>query len=104
MANYVYGLPKDHPSPPPYALGIALDWREFHTPPYAGGLYEQPIQLLKEIRFSLNAYEAIKTWRTAQHTLNGDAFQKFCSANQPLVKFMTENVLFATDEDNLESP
>lgn len=65
-----------------------MDWLEFHTPPYSGGLLDQPIRLMKEIRLCLDTYQNITTWRSAQNSLNAEAFSKFCSAHSDLVRFM----------------
>lgn len=90
----MYRQPREKPPPAPYALIVGFDWQRFHLPPTAGGMDDQPLQLLKEIRFTLNVYEAIQAWRNAQHNLSSEGFSKFCSANPDLVKFMTEEVLF----------
>ena len=88
MANYVYRLPPDDPPPAPSALQIGLDWERFHLPPFAGGLVDQPIRLMKQIRLALNAYHAIQSYRSAQASLSADSAQRFYSANPELMKFM----------------
>ncbi len=72
----------------PEALRIGLDWQNFHTPPYAGGLTDQPMRLLREVRVAINAYNAVSAWRNAQHQLGGEALAKFYSMNSDLVEFM----------------
>lgn len=94
----MYRLPREKPTPAPYALVIGLDWQRFHIPPTAGGMDSQPLQLMKEVRFCLNVYDAIQAWRNAQNNLSSEGFSKFCSANPALVKFMTEQVLFLESE------
>jgi hypothetical protein len=86
----VYRLPRERPAPPPYALTIGLDWQEFHTPPCAGGLRDQPIQLMKEIRLTLTTYNTINAYRRAQAQLSDEGFTKFCNSNRPMMKFMEE--------------
>ncbi len=88
MADFVYQLPREKPTPAPYALSIGLDWQNLHTPPYAGGLTDQPIQLMKDIRSALAAYNSINAYRLAQNNLSGEAFVQFCNANTPIMKFM----------------
>ena len=87
MADHIYGLPKEKPTPLPYLLQIGLDWQRFHTPFRAGGLEDQPIKLMRDVRAALNAYNAINAWRDAQH-LSADNLAKFYGANNKLVKFM----------------
>lgn len=65
-----------------------MDWQAFHTPPYAGGLADQPIRLMKDIRLALHAYNSIQSWRDAQSRLKPDVFSKFCSSRPELVEFM----------------
>lgn len=88
MADHIYRLPREAPTPAPYALSVGLDWLDFSTPPYAGGLTDQPIQLLKEIRLTLKTYNAIQAYRTAKAQLSDEGFIKFCNANSDIMKFM----------------
>lgn len=87
VARFAYRRP-NQTAPAPPALSIGLDWREFHTPPCAGGMRDQPVKLLNEIRLALSTYDAINAWRQAQNQLNADGFQSFCSSNPRLVDFM----------------
>lgn len=83
----MYGLPKENPTPPPKALQIGLDWQRFHTPYRAGGLEDQPLGLLRDVRRALNTYHSIRAWREAQY-LSAEGQSNFYAANQDLVKFM----------------
>jgi hypothetical protein len=67
-----------------------LDWLRFHTPPVAGGLADQPLHLMREIRTAVAVYENIHAWRSAEANLSPDGFSKFCSAHPDLVSFMSE--------------
>lgn len=102
MADYVYRLPRGNPTPPPYALSIGLDWLNFHTPPVAGGLQDQPIQLTKEIRLALMTYNTISTYRQAQRSLSDKSFTEFCNAEIDMMNFMIE--VWKLQEDGSESP
>jgi hypothetical protein len=98
VANYIYRQPPEKPMPPPRALLIGLDWKSFHTPPYAGGLADQPIRLMKDIRLALHTYNSIQSWREAQNNLNAKAFEKFCSSRPELVRFM-QDIWFLQEAD-----
>lgn len=87
MADWVYGLPKENPTPLPQALQIGLDWKTYHTPPYAGGLADQPMQLLRDVRSAVYTYNAISSWRDAQQ-LSAERLQAFYATHGDLVKFM----------------
>ncbi len=63
---------------------------QFHTPPVAGGLRDQPIQLMKEIRLALMTYNTISAYRHAQGWLSDERFIKFCNTNPEIMKFMQE--------------
>ena len=89
VANHIYRLPREKPTPAPYALTLGLDWLEFHVPPVAGGHYDQPIRLMRQIRTALQTYKAITAYRSAQQ-MSAESFTKFCSANSDIVKFMSE--------------
>jgi hypothetical protein len=85
----------------PAVLQIGLDWIKYHTPPYDGGLRDQPIRLMRNIRNAVNAYNSINSWKNAQN-LTPEAEQKFLSANQKLVKFMEYVWSLQDDSDNGE--
>ena len=88
MADYFYGLPREKPTPLPYALRIGFDWSEYHTPPVAGGLIDQPIGLLRDIRTAVNTYHALRAWREAEASLQGPAFDKWCALNSKTIEFV----------------
>jgi len=81
-------LPKEAPTPQPYALQLGLDWLAFHTPPYAGGLADQPMQLLRAIRSAVNTYHAINAYKDAHTVLSGESLSKWYAANRNIMKFM----------------
>jgi hypothetical protein len=88
VADYLYGLPRHAPPPPPVALQLGLDWKEYKTPPCAGGLFDQPLELLKQIRLAMSTHASITAWRQAQNVMSAESFTKFCSAHPDLVTFM----------------
>jgi hypothetical protein len=65
-----------------------LDWVRFNTSPFSGGLYDQPIQLLRNIKNLLNVHNAINAWKSANAGLSGDGLIKWMNANKDIVKFM----------------
>jgi len=75
-----------------------LDWQNFHTPPIAGGMFDQPIQLMKEIRLALMAYNTINAYRSAQKQLSDEDSTKFFNANPDVMKFMEEVWKLQSDE------
>jgi hypothetical protein len=87
VANSIYGLPREAPPPPPYVLQLGLDWLKYHIPPRAGGLEDQPMRLMRDIRAAVNSYHAIQAYRSAQQ-LNAEAQQKWYAANADVMKFM----------------
>jgi hypothetical protein len=67
-----------------------LDWLEFHTAPYAGGLADQPIRLMRQIRTAIATYQAINAYRTASSSLNAESFAKYCNQNPQMMTFMQQ--------------
>lgn len=100
VADYMYRLPRERPTPPPYALIIGLDWQNFHTPPVAGGLRDQPIQLTKEIRLALMTYNTISVYRSGQKQLSDENFIKFCNADPDMMRLMAEVWKLQEDKQN----
>jgi hypothetical protein len=70
-------------------LTLGLDWQRFNTPPYAGGLRDQPIRMLRTIRYLLNVYNSVRNWKEANTYLGAEALTKWMNANSDLIKFMT---------------
>jgi hypothetical protein len=103
VANYIYRLPREKPTPIPYALSIGLDWLEFQTPPYAGGLVDQPMHLMRNIRTALSTYQTINAYRTASASLNAESFSKYCNQNPQMMKLM-QQVWDLQDEANNKEP
>jgi hypothetical protein len=69
------------------ALSIGLDWREFHTPPVAGGLRDQPISLMRAMRTALNTYDAIQAYRNAPQ-YSTEANSQYFERNPQIMKTM----------------
>jgi hypothetical protein len=74
---------------PPYELLIGLDWTRFGTPPYSGGLLEQPIRMMRNIRYLLSVHNSILSWNEANNCLGFEALSKWMGVNHELVEFMT---------------
>ncbi len=79
-----------------------MDWLEFHTPPYAGGLADQPIQLMRKIRTALSTYQTINAYRTASSSLTAEGFSKYCNQNPQLMTFMQQVWELQDEEANKE--
>ena len=58
-----------------------------HTPPVAGGLRDQPLRLMKEIRLALNVYDAIQSYRFAEG-LSSEGFSRFSSQYPGVMRMM----------------
>lgn len=89
-ADYAYEIKDEHGqyAKPPPALLIGFDWQRFHLAPRAGGLHDQPLLLLHQIRLTLNVYDAVKAYREANNILKGEALSKWFSTNGKIVRLL----------------
>ena len=104
MADYFYRRKTEdgNASPAPRALLIGLDWLQFQIPICAGGMRDQPIALMRNMRYALSVYQSLKAWRDAQ-SLSAESLSKFYSANQDLVSFMSDVWALQEERDQKES-
>lgn len=79
------------------ALSVGLDWREFHTPPVAGGLRDQPISLMRAMRIALNTYDAIQAYRNAPQ-YSAEANSQYFERNPQIMKTM--QLIWKLQEDS----
>lgn len=86
----------------PHALSLGLDWLKFHTPPYRGGLADQPMHLMRQIRTAVSTYEAINSYRTASSSLSAESFMKYCDQNPQMMTFMQQ--VWALQEEANKEP
>jgi len=56
--------------PPPRALTIAQQCEHWHALPNAGGIFDQPIRLMEDMRVALNVYRSEKAFRYAMNNSN----------------------------------
>jgi hypothetical protein len=99
VADYFYrpvGDKDQSPIPIPRALQIGMDWMKFHVAPCAGGMRDQPLHLLREIRQALAVYQTLETWK-AVGRMSADRYSAFCSAHPEVLVFMQE--LWAAQEE-----
>ncbi len=83
---------------PPSELVLGLDWIRFNTPPYSGGLRDQPMRMMRTIRYLLNVHNSINAWKEANAYLGVEALSKWMGANSDIVKFMT--FIWSLEEQN----
>ncbi len=82
---------------PPYELMMGLDWVRFGTPPYPGSLRDQPIRMMRTLRYLLSVHNTIQSWKEANNYLSSEGLSKWMSANNEIVKFMT--FIWSLEED-----
>jgi hypothetical protein len=99
VADYAYDKKFEDGSyaQPPPELVIGMDWLNFGTPPRAGGLYDQPLCLMRRIRRAIQVYNNVKSWRMASR-LKAEAFNAWQSANSNVVRFM--EYIWSLNDDN----
>jgi len=52
-------------------LALAFAWERFGTPPRPGGMYDQPMALLRRITAALNTYDSMTAYRRQEATKDG---------------------------------
>ena len=50
-------------APPPPALKYAQQCEHWHALPNGGGLWDQPIRLMEDMRVCMNVYRSVKAFR-----------------------------------------
>lgn len=76
---------------------LGLDWTRFSTPPYSGGLRDQPIRMMRTIRYLLSVHHSIRAWQEANAYLGVDALSTWMGANSETVEFMS--FIWSLEED-----